>query len=267
MTGRLDGRGVIVTGASGIAAAAARRFAAEGARVAIVSRTEERCRRLVDEIAAAGGQASYAVADLAEESQAASAMGAAQRSLGRVDGLFNVAGGSGRPFGDAPLHELTAEAWDRTFDLNARSHVLASAPVLRAMLEQEPDQDGARGSIVNTASILAMRPVPRLFPTHAYAAAKGAILSLTVASAAYYAAHGIRVNAIAPSLTTSRMSERAARDPATVEFSLGRQPLTRGFVAAEEVAAAALYLISAESRAVTGQVLAVDGGWSVTSLA
>jgi NAD(P)-dependent dehydrogenase (short-subunit alcohol dehydrogenase family) len=260
MSGRLADRGVIVTGASGIAAASARLFAAEGARVAIVSRTEERCVELVGSIEAAGGRATYAVADLADEAQASTAMDEAQRALGRV------AGGSGRPFGDGPLHTLTGPAWDGTLALNARSHVLATVPVLRVMLAQDRDADGARGSIVNTASILAIRPVPRLFPTHAYAAAKGALLSLTVASAAYYAGEGIRVNAIAPALTTSRMSERAASDPATVEFSRGRQPLADGFVAAEDVAAAALYLISRESRAVTGQVLAVDGGWSVTSV-
>jgi NAD(P)-dependent dehydrogenase (short-subunit alcohol dehydrogenase family) len=115
-------------------------------------------------------------------------------------------------------------------------------------------------------SALASSPVPRLFPTHAYAAAKGAIAALTVASAAYYAPHGIRINAVAPALTTSRMSERAAADPATIEFAGARQPLTGGFIAAEDIAQAALYLISRESRAVSGQVLAVDGGWSITSV-
>jgi NAD(P)-dependent dehydrogenase (short-subunit alcohol dehydrogenase family) len=263
--GRLTGRGVIVTGASGIAAASARLFAAEGARVAIVSRTEERCRALVETIEADGGTASYAVADLADEAQAAGAMDAAGRALGRVDGLLNVAGGSGRPFGDGPLHTLTADAWDRTLELNARSHVLATAPVLRAMLSQERDAEGSRGAVVNTTSVLASRPVPRLFATHAYAAAKGALLSLTIATAAYYATEGIRVNAIAPALTTSRMSERAASDPDIVAFARARQPLSDGFLAAEDVAAAALYLISPQSRAVTGQVLAIDGGWSVAS--
>ena len=71
---------------------------------------------------------------------------------------------------------------------------------------------------------------------------------------------------VAPALTTSRMSERAASDPATVAFSRARQPLSDGFIAPEDVAAAALYLISPESRTVTGQVLTVDGGWSVTSV-
>jgi NAD(P)-dependent dehydrogenase (short-subunit alcohol dehydrogenase family) len=266
MSGRLTDRGIIVTGASGIAAASARLFAAEGARVAIVSRSEVRCRALVEAIQAEGGRASYAAADLTDEGQAATAMDAAHRALGRVDGLLNVAGGSGRPFGDGPLHTLTAEAWDRTIASNARSHVLATAPVLRVMLGQERDADGSRGAVVNTTSVLASRPVARLFETHAYAAAKGALLSLTVASAASYASEGIRVNAIAPGLTTTRMSARAAADPETVAFTRARQPLGNGFLEADDLAAAALYLISRESRAVTGQILTVDGGWSVTSV-
>ncbi len=131
------------------------------------------------------------------------------------------------------------------------------------MLQQEPDVDGLRGAIVNMGSVLASRPVPGLFPTHAYAMSKGAIASLTVASAAYYAAHGIRINMVAPALTISRMSERAAADEATQAFSRRKQPIAGGFIAAEDVADAALYLLSRESRSVTGQTITVDGGWSI----
>jgi NAD(P)-dependent dehydrogenase (short-subunit alcohol dehydrogenase family) len=260
---RLRGRGVIVTGATGIAAASARRLAAEGAVLVVVSRTEAHCRDLIDGVTAAGGRASYVVADLTDGPAAAEAAGVAVGRLGRVDGLLNVAGGSGRRLGDGPLHELTAEAFEATLRLNATSHVAISAPILRAMLGQEPDEDGLRGSVVNMGSVLASRPVPSLFPTHAYAMAKGAIASLTVASAAYYAGHGIRVNMIAPALTVSRMSERAAADEATVAFSTRKQPIAGGFIAAEDVADAALYLLSRESRSVTGQTITVDGGWSI----
>lgn len=260
---RLTGRGIIVTGATGIAGASARLFAAEGATVMVVSRTESYCRDLVASIVADGGQAGYVIADLTDGTAAERASAAAVERLGRVDGLFNVAGGSGRRMGDGPLHTLTVDGYEATMRLNATSHVAISAPVLRAMLVQEGDADGLRGAIVNMGSVLASRPVPELFPTHAYAMSKGAIASLTLTSAAYYARHGIRVNMVAPALTISRMSERAAADEATLAFSRRKQPIAGGFIAAEDVANAALYLLSAESRSVTGVTITVDGGWSV----
>lgn len=264
MTGRLAGSSVVITGATGIAAASARRFAAEGARLFVISRTEAHLRALADELVAAGADAGWATADLADGDAAEAAVAQAERWLGRINGLFAVAGGSGRRYGDALAHELTAEGWDRTLELNARSQVLTIGAVLRRMLAQEPDEVGTRGAIVAMSSVLASFPEPVLFPTHAYAASKGAIASLTRAMAAAYVHQGIRINAVAPSLTTSRMSERAAGDEATQRFARQRQPLTDGFLPPDEVANAALFLLSAEARAITGQVLLVDGGWSVT---
>lgn len=260
---RLIGRGIIVTGATGIAAASARRFAAEGATVAVISRTASSCEALAEEISASGGRAYAFSADLIDVPAAIGAVQAAIGALGRVDGLFNVAGGSGRRMGDGPLHELTTEAYEATMRLNATTHVTVSAPVLRAMMAQEPDGDGSRGAIVNMGSVLATQPVPELFATHAYATSKGAVAALTTTSAAYYAPRGIRINMVAPALTISRMSERAQADAATQDFSTRKQPLAGGFIAAEDVAEAALYLLSAELRAVTGQTITIDGGWSV----
>lgn len=264
--GRLQGRDIILTGATGIAAASARRFAAEGARVMVISRTELHCRSLVDDIEAAGGEAHYITADLTDPSAAQEAVVNAIASLDRVDGLFNVAGGSGRRLGDGPLHELSPGAFEATMRLNATTHVTVTAPVLRAMLQQRPDVDGQRGAVVNMGSVLATRPVPELFATHAYAAAKGAIAALTTTAAAYYAPRGIRINMLAPALTTSRMSERAAADETTQAFSKRKQPLSGGFIPAEDVADAAVYLLSPESRAVTGQTITIDGGWSVLDI-
>jgi NAD(P)-dependent dehydrogenase (short-subunit alcohol dehydrogenase family) len=258
---------VIITGATGIAAASAHRFAAEGARLFLISRTESHLRALADGLAdaSAGVEVGWVTADLTDDVATETAVARATDHLGRIDGVFAVAGGSGRRFGDAMVHELTGEGWDRTLDLNARSQVLTIGAVLRRMLAQAPDETGGRGAVVAMSSVLASFPEPALFPTHAYAAAKGAISTLTRAMAAAYVGQGIRVNAVAPSLTTSRMSERAAADGATQRFARRRQPLTDGFLSADEVANAALFLLSTEARAITGQVLLVDGGWSVTS--
>jgi NAD(P)-dependent dehydrogenase (short-subunit alcohol dehydrogenase family) len=265
---RLDGVVCLVTGSTGIAAAAAERFAREGASVFIASRTADHCRDLAERIGATvpggGGRAAYRAVDLTDEDQVDGAVAACVEVFGRIDGLLSVAGGSGRRFGDGPIHELTAEGWDRTIELNLRSQALVSRAVIRAMLTAAA-VDGRRGSIALVSSVLATSPVPELFATHAYAAAKGAIVALGTALAATYAGDGIRVNVIAPGLTATPMSQRAADDPATVEFVARKQPLLGGFVQADDVAAAAAFLLSDDGRAVTGQVLAVDGGWTVTS--
>ena len=253
---RLSGRVVLVTGSTGIAAAAATRAADEGASIFVVSKTADHARALADRLEGAA----WSAADLTDEGQVDAAIDAATERFGRIDGLFAVAGGSGRRFGDGPIHELTAEGWDRTIELNLRSQALVARAVTRTMLA-----GGRGGSIVLVSSVLATRPVPELFATHAYAAAKGAIISLATTMAAAYAGDRIRVNVIAPGLTATPMSARAAGDPATVAFARGKQPLVGGFLDPDDLAHAAIYLLSDEARAVTGQVLAVDGGWSVSA--
>ena len=232
----------------------------------IVSRTQEHARALADEIVAAGGDAGWATADLTQEIEVEAAITAAVERFGRIDGLFAVAGGSGRRYGDGPIHELTADGWDQTLAINLKSQALTCRAVVRQMLAQEPTSSGTRGSILLMGSVTASDPVPAFFATHAYAAAKGATTALMTTMAATYAADGIRVNAVAPSVTDTPMATRAASDPAIRAFNARKQPLAGEMLDPDEVAHAAVYFLSDESRAVTGQLLKIDGGWSVLSV-
>ncbi|HSJ50585.1 MAG TPA: SDR family oxidoreductase [Actinomycetota bacterium] len=262
MTGRLADRVVVVTGAGGISSAGATRFAAEGAAVFVVSRDAEESRTLAGEVAAAGGAADWVPADLRDEAATVAAMERCRARFGRIDGLFAVAGGSGRRFGDGPLHDIPLGGWEETFAANATPMFVSAREAVRAMLER-----GEGGSLVIVTSVLADHPAPKFFATHAYAAAKGAARSFVRAVAAMYATSGIRVNAVAPGLIATPMSARAARDPATAAYARARQPLAGDLLPPEAIADAALFLLSDEARYITGQVLTVDGGWSVTDAA
>jgi NAD(P)-dependent dehydrogenase (short-subunit alcohol dehydrogenase family) len=114
------------------------------------------------------------------------------------------------------------------------------------------------------SSTLATRPAPSYFATHGYAASKGAIDALARALAASYAPAGIRVNAIAPALVATPMSRRAQDDPAILAYLAAKQPLAGGPIDADAVTGTALHLLSADAAMVTGQVVTVDGGWTVS---
>jgi NAD(P)-dependent dehydrogenase (short-subunit alcohol dehydrogenase family) len=251
--GRLAGRRVLVTGASGIGAAVARRCLDEGARVFVADRDAERVDALQAELPDVGG----AAGDLADDADAGDVVQRALAALRGLDVLVNVAGLSGRRYGDGPVHEATAAGWDAVMRNNARSTFLMCHFALPPMRAQR------RGAIVNTSSVLATAPNARHFATHAYAASKGAIDALTRSMAAFYARDGVRVNAVAPGLIATPMSERAQGDPEIVAYLRERQPLTGAPGEPADVADAILYLASDEARFVTGTVLEVAGGWSV----
>jgi len=263
---RLRDRVCLVTGSTGIAAAAARRFAAEGAAVFVVSRTEDHARTLAEEIAASGGTVGWAVAELSDEAAVDAAVAACVRRFGRIDGLFSVAGGSGRRFGDGPIHTVSRDAWDRTLELNLTTQAVVCRAVVARMRDQEPNGSGTRGSILLMGSVTASDPAPEFFATHAYAAAKGALTSLMTTMAAAYLPDRIRVNVVAPGLTETPMAGRASADPAIRAYAARKQPLAGEMMDPDEVAQAAVYFLSDESRAVTGQLLKIDGGWSVASV-
>jgi NAD(P)-dependent dehydrogenase (short-subunit alcohol dehydrogenase family) len=260
MAARFDGRVIAVTGATGIAAASAKLLCSEGASVFTISRDADECAELGASIGD-GGHHGWAVADLRDEPQTVAAFEACRERFGRVDGLLAVAGGSGRRFGDGPIDTITLEAWLATMDLNLTATFLPMREALKLMM---PERGGSGGCIVVISSVLALHPSPALFGTHAYAAAKGAQLALVRSTAATYADRGIRVNAVAPSVVATPMSERAQGDPVVAGYVARKQPLTGGFLSASAVASASAFLLSDEADAITGQILEVDGGWSIT---
>ncbi len=248
---------VVIGGTTGLGFSAAKAFVEAGARVIIVGRNSASAERA----AAALGENTRALsADACDPKTAPRAIAEAVAAFGKFDGLYHVAGGSGRRMGDGPLHELTDEGWRATFDLNLTSLMLSNRASVRRFLAQ-----GGGGSILNMGSVLGWSPSPRHFSTHAYAAAKAALIGFSKATAAYYAPQGIRINVLAPALVETPMALRAAQDEAILRFIKTKQPLDGGRIGQPaDLDAAAVYFMGDGSRFTTGQVLAVDGGWSVS---
>jgi NAD(P)-dependent dehydrogenase (short-subunit alcohol dehydrogenase family) len=245
---------LLVTGSSGIAAAAARMWAVLG-QVFVVGINEEQSQSLVTDFSDAG----FALADVGDEIAVRDAVAACLKRFGRIDALFNVAGISARSLGDGPLHECTTEAWNSVLNVNAKGTFLMCREVLRVWIENSQP-----GVILNTGSVLTRYPQPDHFATVGYAASKGAIEAMSLAAAAYYAPHDIRINVIAPGLVRTPMSARAQANPQIVDYMSHKQPLTKGMLCAEDVAKTACFLLGHESRPITGQIVTVDGGWTVS---
>ncbi len=252
----VDKVAIVTGGASGIGRATARLFAAEGARVAVVDVDAAGGEASADEICDSGGEAIFVQADMSEAAAVEVAVQRTAQHFGGVSVIFNGAGVSGRRWGDGPVAECTEEAWDRVMAINLKSVFLGCKYAIPEMLK------AGGGAIVNLASVLGLVGGDADFATHAYAASKGGIISLTRAIAVYYAPHHIRANVICPGLIATPMSRRAQSSPAIRARLPELQPLTGDFGRPEDVAHAALYLASDAARFVTGAVLTVDGGWT-----
>jgi NAD(P)-dependent dehydrogenase (short-subunit alcohol dehydrogenase family) len=263
--GRLEGRAcLIVGGTGGIGLASARRFLEEGARVVVAGREPEAGRSARESLATSGPVWDFAL-DVRNAGEVAALFEFALGRLGgRLDVLFHVAGMSGRSLGDGTLHECTAEAWKAVMDVNAFGAFVTNREAVRIMRGQELDTAGLRGTVVNVGSVLDRSPSPAHFGTVAYAASKGALRALTLAAAARYAAERIRFNLLTPALIDTPMAARAVGDERLRTYLAGKQPIAGGPGRADDVAEAALYLCEPASRFVTGSVLTVDGGWSVS---
>jgi NAD(P)-dependent dehydrogenase (short-subunit alcohol dehydrogenase family) len=236
-------RRALVTGAAG------------GIGRAVVAEMHKRGMTVVGLDVQAGG--GVIACDVSDSAAVDAAVADAVVRLGGLDVVVNIVGISGRRLGDGPVDQCTDEA----IDLVLQTNVASVFYVCRAALAHL----GAGASIVNLTSVLGLRGgAPEIFETHAYAASKGAVISLTKAMAASYAPRGIRVNAVAPGLVRTPMSERAQGNEAVLAESARRQPLVGPLLEPEQVAAAIGFLCDTESDGITGVVLPVDGGWTAT---
>lgn len=261
---QIDRPTFLITGASGIAAACVRHLAEKGANLFVISRDEGQCVQLGEDIAGEDGTFSYFCADLTDPAQTERAFEAARAAYSDIQSVFAAAGASGRRLGDGPLHEISDAGWEGTFKLNATPTFLTAKNAIITFMDQaEPGAPSGR-SLLLMSSVLASSPAPDLFATHAYAAAKGAVENLTVSAAAYYAKKGIRINCIAPGFVTTPMSARASGDMATRRYIESRQPLADGPMEPSDLAPTVSYLLSSDSAQMTGQVITLDAGWTVT---
>ena len=253
---RLSGKVVFITGAgAGIGRGCAEACAKEGAALALMDIDPTAGEGAARAVREAGGQALFFEADVADLEAVRAAVEGSLSRWGRIDVLISNAGIGGRKIGDGPVHLCTPEAWDKIMSVNLRGTFLACKAVLPGMLER------GGGSIVTVASILGMVGTQGLFDTHAYSTSKAGIIGLTRSIAAHYARDGIRANVIAPGLIDTQMAARTKANPEILEQVSFWQPL--GAVGTvQDVASAAVFLASDESRFITGVVLPVDGGWT-----
>ena len=260
----MSARTFLITGSTGIGAETARMLARQGNHIFVVSRRRENCETLVRELSRLGAKAACHAGDLTDPSIGSDAVRRCVEEFGRLDGLYNVAGISGRQFGDGPLHECSEDGWQKILDTNLTTQYRMCREAVRVMLGQEPHpESGQRGVILNMTSILGIHPEPSNFTAIGYAAAKGGIIAMTRASAAYYASMKIRFNAIAPALVRTSMSARASEDAAILAFIARKQPLIGDVIPCEDAASASVFLLTDASRSITGEVLEVDAGWNL----
>jgi NAD(P)-dependent dehydrogenase (short-subunit alcohol dehydrogenase family) len=237
--GRLDGKVCVITGAaSGIGAASARLFKAEGATVVGVDLDP-------------GAEGDLAIqADVTEEDQVRDMYARARDELGRVDVLFNNAGIS--PPDDASVLDTTAEAWQRVQDVNLKSVFLCCKHGIPHLLE------AGGGSVINTASFVAT--MGSAVSQVSYTASKGGVLALSRELGVEFARRGVRVNALCPGpVSTPLLTELFAKDPEKAARRLVHLPMGR-FAEVEEIAQGALFLATDESSYVTASTFLVDGG-------
>ena len=241
---------ILVTGAtSGIGAATAKAFAADGNRVVLAGRRADKGQAIVDEIKAAGGEATFFTCDVSNTEEIQSLVDRTLETYGRLDAAFNNAGVEGDPF--VPTHQQSADNFRKVFDVNVEAVLESMKAQIPAMLKT------GGGSIVNNASIAG---VVGFNGMSVYTASKHAVVGLTRNAALEYAQQGIRVNAVAPGPIETEMYDRFANDEVREQIAM-MVPMGRAGQP-EEVASAVRWLSDPANTYTTGQVIAVDGGFT-----
>lgn len=247
----LSGQVAIVTGASsGIGRATAKKLAGHGARVVLAARRLDRLEQLAVEIKNSGGETLPVQTDVSKKIEVQKMVEATVAAWNRIDILVNNAG----VVKMAPFLEMTEEDWDLVLDVNLKGQFLVGQAVAKVMKEQD------YGRIVNTASIASGQQGFGAAMAAHYTASKGGVVALTESMADELAPYGILVNALAPGLIETEMTEFISKDKQALQTQLVHIPLKR-IGTAEEMANVILFLVSKENSYMTGSMIVADGGW------
>ncbi|MBW2509439.1 MAG: glucose 1-dehydrogenase [Deltaproteobacteria bacterium] len=249
---RLQGKVAIVTGASrGIGAAIATHMAQEGAKVVLVSRKIDGLEAVASEIRKTGGEAIPIACHVGHRNQREEMLDQALEAFGQVDILVNNAA-TNPHFG--PMLTIDEGAWDKTFEVNVKGY-FGMIQLVASHLQQR----GAKGSIVNVASVVGLMAAPM---QGVYAMTKSAVISMTKTLAMELGGSGIRVNAIAPGLVETKFAQVLV-DNDEIRSSIVNRTAVGRVGQPRDIAGGAVFLASDESDYVTGDVMVIDGGWTL----
>ena len=238
---------LVTGGAFGIGKATALAFAKRGAKVVVADVIEDQ--QVVKEIIALGGTAIFIKCDISKKDDVSEMVNLTLKTFGAIDFAVNNAGIEGA---NAPTHECTEENWDKTISINLKGTWLCMKHEIPVMLKQK------KGAIVNIASIAGLIGFPGL---PAYVVSKHGIIGLTKTAALEYAKQGIRINAVCPGVIKTQMIDRVTGKDKTVEKQYEDMEPVGRMGTPEEVAEAIVWLCSDAASFVTGNAMAVDGGW------